>query len=152
MIFSAIGANWLRDGCILRYGRQGYHWENSRYVVSVMIFVLIGFNHVIANFSCCQLLILMVRFLLQMLHNLVPAFLGNTFVAYYSLLHFISQRTKIMLERYSREQLRDIWSLKNQYQTWLDVEIAVDAGWVAEVHFNRGSCKIRANAKFDVIE
>ncbi|GEK65156.1 adenylosuccinate lyase [Leuconostoc mesenteroides subsp. sake] len=56
-----------------------------------------------------------------------------------------------MLERYSREQLRDIWSLKNQYQTWLDVEIAVDAGWVAEGHIPAEDlAKIRANAKFDV--
>lgn len=39
-----------------------------------------------------------------------------------------------MIERYSRQALRDIWSIQNQYQTWLDVEIAVDAGWVAAGH------------------
>ena len=30
-----------------------------------------------------------------------------------------------MIERYSRKQLTDIWSEKNKYQIWLDVEIAV---------------------------
>ena len=29
-----------------------------------------------------------------------------------------------MIERYSRKQLTDIWSEKNKYQIWLDVEIA----------------------------
>ncbi|MGO2455169.1 lyase family protein, partial [Leuconostoc falkenbergense] len=56
-----------------------------------------------------------------------------------------------MLERYSRPELRTIWSLQNQYQTWLDVEIAVDAGWVAEGHIPADDlAKIRANATFDV--
>ena len=41
-----------------------------------------------------------------------------------------------MIERYSRQALRDIWSIQNQYQTWLDVEIAVDAGWVAAGHLS----------------
>ncbi|MGY3742452.1 adenylosuccinate lyase [Leuconostoc inhae] len=55
-----------------------------------------------------------------------------------------------MIERYSRQELRDIWSMQNQYQTWLDVEIAVDAGWVAAGHIPAADLeKIRANAKFD---
>ncbi|MGO3317681.1 MAG: adenylosuccinate lyase [Leuconostoc carnosum] len=56
-----------------------------------------------------------------------------------------------MLERYSRQELRDIWSIQNQYQTWLDVEIAVDAGWVAEGRIPESDLeKIRAKATFDV--
>ena len=31
-----------------------------------------------------------------------------------------------MIDRYSREPMRKIWSMQNQYQTWLDVEIAID--------------------------
>ena len=56
-----------------------------------------------------------------------------------------------MIERYSRQALRDIWSIQNQYQTWLDVEIAVDAGWVAAGHIPVEDLeKIRQNATFDV--
>lgn len=56
-----------------------------------------------------------------------------------------------MIERYSRQELRDIWSTQNQYQTWLDVEIAVDAGWVAEGHIPAADLeKIRAKATFNV--
>lgn len=56
-----------------------------------------------------------------------------------------------MIERYSRQELRDIWSTQNQYQTWLDVEVAVDAGWVAAGHIPAEDLeKIRAKATFDV--
>ncbi|TYC50214.1 adenylosuccinate lyase [Weissella muntiaci] len=34
-----------------------------------------------------------------------------------------------MLERYTRPAMQAIWSLDNQYRTWLDVEIAVTIGW-----------------------
>lgn len=36
-----------------------------------------------------------------------------------------------MLERYTRPAMQEIWSLDNQYRTWLDVEIAVTVGWNA---------------------
>ncbi|MBC6498558.1 hypothetical protein H7R52_07315 [Weissella confusa] len=50
-----------------------------------------------------------------------------------------------------RPEMRHIWSLENQYQSWLDVEIAVTAGWVAEGHVPAEDlAAIRANAKFDV--
>jgi len=29
-----------------------------------------------------------------------------------------------MIERYSREEIRKIWSEKNKYQIWLNIEIA----------------------------
>ena len=29
-----------------------------------------------------------------------------------------------MIERYSRKELKDIWSEENKYKIWLDVEIA----------------------------
>ena len=56
-----------------------------------------------------------------------------------------------MIDRYARPEMRHIWSLENQYQSWLDVEIAVTAGWVAEGHVPAEDlAAIRANAKFDV--
>ncbi|KRM92326.1 adenylosuccinate lyase [Fructilactobacillus florum DSM 22689 = JCM 16035] len=36
---------------------------------------------------------------------------------------------KIMLERYTRAPMAQIWSKQNQYQTWLTVEIAIDEAW-----------------------
>lgn len=56
-----------------------------------------------------------------------------------------------MIDRYARPEMRHIWSLENQYQSWLDVEIAVTAGWVAEGHVPEVDlAAIRANARFDV--
>lgn len=55
-----------------------------------------------------------------------------------------------MLERYTRPEMAKVWSLQNQYQTWLDVEIAVTAGWVAEGHVPQADLDaIREKAKFD---
>lgn len=55
-----------------------------------------------------------------------------------------------MIDRYARPEMRHIWSLENQYQSWLDVEIAVTAGWVAEGHVPEADlAAIRANARFD---
>jgi len=64
-----------------------------------------------------------------------------------------------MIERYTRPEMADIWALKNQYQAWLDVEIAVTAGLVnegiehPELAKERPTAdelaKIRQDAKFD---
>lgn len=55
-----------------------------------------------------------------------------------------------MIDRYTLTEMKNIWSLTNQYQTWLDVEIAVVAGWVAEGKVPQEDLdKIRQNAKFD---
>ncbi|WP_258088353.1 adenylosuccinate lyase [Weissella fangxianensis] len=56
-----------------------------------------------------------------------------------------------MLDRYTRPEMGRIWSLNNQYQSWLDVEIAATAGWVSVGHVPAEDlAAIRANAKFDV--
>lgn len=34
-----------------------------------------------------------------------------------------------MIDRYSREEMADIWSLENQFQAWLDVELAACWAW-----------------------
>ena len=55
-----------------------------------------------------------------------------------------------MLDRYTRPEMAKVWSTENQYQTWLDVEIAVTAGWVAEGHMPQADLDaIRKNATFD---
>ncbi|MCY9807531.1 adenylosuccinate lyase [Lentilactobacillus senioris] len=55
-----------------------------------------------------------------------------------------------MLSRYSRPVMEQIWSLKNQYQTWLTVEIAIDKAWnQLGVVPDSDLALIEANAKFD---
>ena len=56
-----------------------------------------------------------------------------------------------MLERYTRPEMGQIWSLENQYASWLAVEIAIDEAWakLGEVQVADAQ-KIRANARFDV--
>lgn len=56
-----------------------------------------------------------------------------------------------MIDRYTRPAMGKVWSLENQYQAWLEVEIAADEAW-AELGKIPASdvAKIRENAKFDV--
>ncbi|MDR3191276.1 MAG: adenylosuccinate lyase [Lactobacillaceae bacterium] len=56
-----------------------------------------------------------------------------------------------MIERYTRPEMAAIWSMQNQYQAWLDVEIAVTEGWVKEGLVPQADLdQIKAKAKFDV--
>lgn len=56
-----------------------------------------------------------------------------------------------MIDRYTRPAMGKVWSLENQYQAWLEVEIAADEAW-AELGKIPASdvAKIREKAKFDV--
>lgn len=55
-----------------------------------------------------------------------------------------------MLKRYSRPEMIQIWSKKNQYQSWLKVEIAVDEAWEKLGKIPKYDLlKIKKNAKFD---
>lgn len=55
-----------------------------------------------------------------------------------------------MLKRYSRPEMIKIWSKKNQYQSWLKVEIAVDEAWEKLGKIPKSDLlKIKKNAKFD---
>ncbi len=58
-----------------------------------------------------------------------------------------------MIDRYTRPEMAKIWSLENQYQSWLEVEIAADEAWskLGKIP-SEDVDKIRANAKFDVDE
>ncbi|BDR56698.1 adenylosuccinate lyase [Xylocopilactobacillus apis] len=55
-----------------------------------------------------------------------------------------------MLERYSRPEMEKIWSKQNQYQSWLEVEIAVDEAWAKLGEIPQEDVdKIKKNAAFD---
>ena len=58
-----------------------------------------------------------------------------------------------MIDRYTRPEMAKVWSLENQYQSWLDVETAVDEAWADLGVIPREDVeKIKKNAKFDVDE
>lgn len=58
-----------------------------------------------------------------------------------------------LIDRYTRPEMAKIWSLENQYQSWLEVEIAADEAWskLGKIP-SEDVDKIRENAKFDVDE
>ena len=56
-----------------------------------------------------------------------------------------------MIERYSREVMRNIWTEQSKFQAWLDVEILIDEAWaqLGEIPMEDVE-KIRKNATFTV--
>ena len=53
-----------------------------------------------------------------------------------------------MIDRYSRPKMSKIWSLENQYQSWLKVEITADEAWCKLGKIPAEDVeKIRQNAK-----
>ena len=56
-----------------------------------------------------------------------------------------------MIDRYSRPEMRAIWSEESKFQAWLDVEILIDEAWskLGEIPAEDVE-KIKANAKFNV--
>ncbi len=56
-----------------------------------------------------------------------------------------------MIERYSRKEMADIWSLENQFQAWLDVELAACRAWSKLGKIPEEDVeKLYKNASFDV--
>lgn len=56
-----------------------------------------------------------------------------------------------MIERYSRPEMAQIWSLENQYQSWLEVEILTVEAWSRYGEIPRQDAdKIRRQAHFSV--
>ncbi|PAF52502.1 adenylosuccinate lyase [Helicobacter sp. 13S00477-4] len=56
-----------------------------------------------------------------------------------------------MVERYAREKMKQIWSLKAKYSAWLEVEKAVVKGWNKLGFIPDDDCqKICKNASFDI--
>jgi len=56
-----------------------------------------------------------------------------------------------MIERYTRPEMKEIWSDENRYQCWLEVEILADEAW-AELGIipKEDVVKIREKASFDI--
>jgi adenylosuccinate lyase len=56
-----------------------------------------------------------------------------------------------MIERYSRPEMRQLWSLENKFRAWLEVELAVCEAWTKRGVIDVESMKtIRAKADFDL--
>ena len=56
-----------------------------------------------------------------------------------------------MIDRYSREEMANIWTDQNRYETWLEVEILACEAWSELGHIPKEDVKkIRQNAKVDV--
>lgn len=56
-----------------------------------------------------------------------------------------------MIERYSREEMTNIWSEQNRFEAWLEVEILACEAWSKLGHIPKEDVKlIRENAKVDV--
>lgn len=56
-----------------------------------------------------------------------------------------------MIDRYSRPQMKKIWTDENRYQAWLEVEILADEAWAELGEIPKDDVKkIRQNAAFDV--
>lgn len=56
-----------------------------------------------------------------------------------------------MIDRYTRPEMKEIWSDKARYKCWLDVEIAADEAWSKLGHIPAEDVeKIRQNATFTV--
>ena len=56
-----------------------------------------------------------------------------------------------MIERYSREEMTNIWSEQNRFEAWLEVEILACEAWSKLGHIPEEDVKlIRENAKVDV--
>lgn len=56
-----------------------------------------------------------------------------------------------MIERYSREEMSNIWTDQNRYEAWLEVEILACEAWSELGHIPKADVqKIRQNAKVNV--
>ena len=56
-----------------------------------------------------------------------------------------------MIERYSLDEMKSVWSDENRYQKWLDVEIAVCEAWSYYGYIPKSSARnIKKKAKFSV--
>ena len=55
-----------------------------------------------------------------------------------------------MIERYSRKEIKNIWSEKNKYHLWLDIEIAAAQGMEKMKIIPKGvAAKVRRKAKIN---
>ena len=63
----------------------------------------------------------------------------------------ILQGRIVMIPRYTRDEMGNIWSDENRYKAWLEVEILADEAWAELGEIPKEDVeKIRANAGFDI--
>jgi adenylosuccinate lyase len=56
-----------------------------------------------------------------------------------------------MIERYTRPEMKELWSEENRYKSWLEVEILADEAWAELGEIPKEDVqKIRAHASFDI--
>ena len=56
-----------------------------------------------------------------------------------------------MIERYTRPEMKELWSEENRYNSWLEVEILADEAWAELGEIPKEDVqKIRAHASFDI--
>lgn len=56
-----------------------------------------------------------------------------------------------MIERYTRPEMKELWSEENRYKSWLEVEILADEAWAELGEITKEDVqKIRAHASFDI--
>ncbi|CAM3667112.1 adenylosuccinate lyase [Cohnella lubricantis] len=56
-----------------------------------------------------------------------------------------------MIERYSRPEMRAIWTEENKFKAWLEVELCACEAWAELGHIPKeDTVKLRQNAKFDI--
>lgn len=56
-----------------------------------------------------------------------------------------------MIERYTRPEMKELWSEENRYKSWLEVEILADEAWAELGEIPKEDVqKIRENASFDI--
>lgn len=56
-----------------------------------------------------------------------------------------------MIERYTRPEMKQLWSEENRYNSWLEVEILADEAWAELGEIPKEDVeKIRQNASFDI--
>lgn len=56
-----------------------------------------------------------------------------------------------MIDRYSKQEMRDLWSEEAKFKAWLEVEILIDEAWSKLGEIPEEDVKrIRENASFDV--
>ncbi|TVP93190.1 lyase family protein, partial [Alkalibacterium sp.] len=56
-----------------------------------------------------------------------------------------------MIERYTRPEMKELWSEENRYKSWLEVEILADEAWAELGEIPKEDVqKIREKASFDI--
>ncbi|MCC5890775.1 MAG: adenylosuccinate lyase, partial [Alkalibacterium sp.] len=56
-----------------------------------------------------------------------------------------------MIERYTRPEMKELWSEENRYKSWLEVEILADEAWAELGEIPKEDVqKIRENASFNI--